>query len=102
MGIKARGKQEKYDKIMESKMAIPIETLCEGMPSEFATYMTYCRNLRFDEKPDYAYMRRLFKELYVKQGYEWDNVFDWTIVDNTSKSEHGTPRRSGTPRRQKK
>lgn len=65
---------------MEKKLATSIESLCKGFPSEFATYLTYCRNLRFDEKPDYAYLRNLFKELASKNGYEMDYVYDWNIV----------------------
>ena len=34
-------------------MATPIEVLCKGAPVEFATYLNYCRSLRFEEKPDY-------------------------------------------------
>lgn len=44
-----------------------------------ATYMTYCRNLNFDETPNYAYLRRLFRELYNKCQFEHDYIFDWTI-----------------------
>ena len=25
----------------------------QGVPCEFATYLNYCRSLRFEEKPDY-------------------------------------------------
>jgi hypothetical protein len=39
--------------ISEKKMATPIDVLCKGAPSEFATYLNYCRSLRFEEKPDY-------------------------------------------------
>jgi len=52
--------------------------------------MNYCRNLKFDESPNYAYVRRLFKELYYKCGFENDFIFDWTIqryrVDRPSPS----------------
>ena len=42
---------------MEKKLSTTIESLCKGFPMEFVTYLTYVRNLRFDEKPDYAYLR---------------------------------------------
>ena len=44
-----------------------------------ATYMTYCRNLGFEETPNYAYLRRLFRELYNKCQFEFDFIYDWTI-----------------------
>lgn len=77
-GLPARTKKEKYDKISEKKMSTPIEILCKGFPIEFATYLNYCRSLRFDDKPDYAYLRRLFRELFLRKGYALDFVFDWT------------------------
>ncbi len=41
--------------------------------------MSYCRNLGFDETPNYAYLRRLFNELYNKCCFEHEYIFDWTI-----------------------
>ena len=34
--------------------------------------------LEFDSKPDYNGLRRIFRELFIKEGYEYDGVFDWT------------------------
>ena len=34
---------------------------------EFATYLNYVRSLRFEGKPDYAYLRRLFRVQYLIQ-----------------------------------
>ncbi len=31
-GLQGKTKKEKYDKIMETKIATPIETLCKGYP----------------------------------------------------------------------
>jgi len=42
-----------FSGISEKKMATPIEALCKGAPSEFATYLNYCRSLRLKKKPDY-------------------------------------------------
>lgn len=41
--------------------------------------MSYCRQLKFEETPDYPYVRRIFKELFYKCGFENDFIFDWTI-----------------------
>ena len=60
-------------------MNTPIETLCLGYPEEMATYMTYCRNLGFEEAPNYTYLKRLFRDLYNKCQFENDHIFDWTI-----------------------
>ena len=54
-GLRAATKQQKYERISEKKMSTPIDVLCKGAPCEFATYLNYCRSLRFEEKPDYRY-----------------------------------------------
>jgi len=79
-GLRAATKQQKYERISEKKMATPIEVLCKGAPVEFATYLNYCRSLRFEEKPDYSYLRQLFRNLFHKQGFTYDYVFDWNML----------------------
>lgn len=80
-GLKAATKKEKYDKISEKKMSTPVELLCRQYAPEFATYLNYVRSLRFDDKPDYAYLRRILRELFYRKGYQNDFVFDWTILN---------------------
>jgi len=89
-GLKANTKKEKYNKIAEKKMSTPVEILCKHFPTEFATYLNYCRALRFDDKPDYSYLRRLFRDLFFRQGYAADYRFDWTVLNYGE-----TSRRSG-------
>jgi hypothetical protein len=52
----------------------------QGYPDEFSTYLNYVRALRFDDKPDYAYLRKLFRDIYAREGYEYDHVYDWTML----------------------
>jgi serine/threonine protein kinase len=75
----AKNKDEKYQKIKECKVNTSIELLCQGYPEEMATYMNYCKQLKFDEEPNYAFLRRLFKELYSKCCFEHEYIYDWTI-----------------------
>ena len=67
-GLKAATKKQKYEKISEKKMATPIELLCKNFPTEFTTYFQYCRSLRFDDKPDYSYLRKVFRDLFARDG----------------------------------
>lgn len=69
---------------MEKKMTTPTELLCRGFPSEFAIYLNYTRSLRFDDKPDYSYLRKLFRDLFVREGYTYDYIFDWTVYKAVS------------------
>ncbi|CAL5195663.1 unnamed protein product [Lathyrus oleraceus] len=79
-GLKAGTKKQKYERISEKKVSTSIESLCRGYPSEFASYFHYCRSLRFDDKPDYAYLKRLLRDLFIREGFQFDYVFDWTIL----------------------
>ncbi|WOK94352.1 hypothetical protein Cni_G03054 [Canna indica] len=79
-GLKAGTKKQKYDKISEKKMLTPVEALCKSYPSEFISYFHYCRSLRFEDKPDYSYLRRLFRDLFIREGHQFDYVFDWTML----------------------
>ena len=85
-GLRANTKKQKYEKIMEKKMTTPIEQLCKSFPQEFTTYFEYCRSLRFEDKPDYKYLKRLFKELFFTEGYQLDCQFDWTILNSQESS----------------
>ncbi|KAL5728720.1 non-specific serine/threonine protein kinase [Ranunculus cassubicifolius] len=79
-GLKAGNKKQKYEKISERKVSTSIEALCRGYPTEFASYFHYCRSLRFDDKPDYPYLKRIFRDLFIREGFQFDYVFDWTIL----------------------
>lgn len=79
-GLKAATKKQKYDRIMEKKMTTPTDLLCRGFPNEFGIFLNYCRALRFDDKPDYSYLRKLFRDLFIREGYQYDYVFDWSVA----------------------
>ena len=82
-GLKAATKRQKYDRILERKMTIPAEVLTKGLPDEFTHYLNYVRSLRFDDKPDYIYLRRGFRDLFLRHKYVYDYIFDWTIYKFT-------------------
>ena len=44
-------------------MSLPVEVQCKGLPLEFSIYLNYCRALKFSEKPDYNFLRRLFRSI---------------------------------------
>ncbi|KAL2318209.1 hypothetical protein Fmac_032085 [Flemingia macrophylla] len=79
-GLQAVNKKEKYDKICKKKLSTPIEILCKSYPVEFASYFHYCRSLTFDQRPDYGLLKRLFRNLFTRAGYDSDYLFDWTIL----------------------
>ncbi|KAL0015546.1 hypothetical protein SO802_002615 [Lithocarpus litseifolius] len=98
-GLKAATKKQKYDKICEKKLSTPIEVLCKSHPVEFASYFHYCHSLTFDQRPDYGFLKRLFHDLFDREGYELDYIFDWTIIKyQQSQKSRNQPRLSPVPR----
>jgi hypothetical protein len=47
--------------------------------------MHYCRNLKFDEKPDYEILRKYLQDISERMNYEHDYYYDW-ILKNSSMS----------------
>jgi len=77
-GLKTNTKEEKYKKIQEVKSATSAEVLCKDFPSVFSSYLNYCLTLRFEDRPNYTYLRRLFKDFYTREGFSNDTIFDWS------------------------
>lgn len=73
--------KEKYEKIKEKKILTKIDELCKGFPEQFFKYSSYCRRLKFNEKPDYAALRSLFKTLFRDLKFEYDYDYDWVQLD---------------------
>ena len=69
-GLPGNTKNEKYRNIMEKKMQTTPEVLCSGLPVEFVNILTYCRSLRFEDRPDYAQLKRWINDSYVRNGFE--------------------------------
>ncbi|XP_020208081.1 casein kinase 1-like protein 3 isoform X3 [Cajanus cajan] len=96
-GLQAVNKKQKYDKICKKKLSTPIEILCKSYPVEFASYFHYCRSLTFDQRPDYGLLRRLFRNLFTRAGYDSDYLFDWTILKYQQMQQQKTQSQSPAP-----
>ena len=79
-------KQQKYDKIRDIKLNTDNEELTQNCPEEFSRYFNYVRGLNFEDRPDYSYLRQLFRDLYEHK-YEYDFEMDW-MKDSSPYMEH--------------
>ena len=61
--MKSKGKDEKYSKILSKKMNTSSEELLQGLPIEFLTFLQNVRDLQFEQKPDYEYLRKLLRKM---------------------------------------
>jgi serine/threonine protein kinase len=65
-GLVTANRQEKYYAIQNQKMSIPPEILCENLPEEFTIFFNYVKSLKFEDKPDYYFLKKNFTNLYYK------------------------------------
>jgi len=42
--------------------------------------LRYCRSLDFFQTPDYNYLRQLFWDVFNREQFDDDGVYDWTKV----------------------
>lgn len=81
-GLVTKDKDDKYKKIMQCKMYTSIDNLCKGVPNELLILLKYARALKFEEDPDYGYLRGLLKN--ALDGFQDDgSPFDWSIQDTS-------------------
>ncbi len=75
------------NKIMEKKLITPPEILCKKMPMEFSYYFHYCKNLKFEDRPDYTTLKCLFADLLASRiNIEDEFIFDWFDDSNIFKN----------------
>merc|ERR1712065_119129 len=79
-GLKANTKKQKYQRILERKQATHPEQLCRGYPSEFRDFFAHCSAMGFEDRPDYRYLKRIFKDLFDHQGFVDDGLYDWDVL----------------------
>ena len=79
--IEAINKTELVTKLFNIKALIPMNTLCKNLPNEMTEYMTYTKSLKFDEKPNYNYLRKLFEIMLKKISNANDLKFSWINED---------------------
>ncbi|TVY18845.1 Casein kinase I-like protein [Lachnellula arida] len=82
-GLKAATNKQKYEKIREKKQTTTIKDLCDGLPEEFSKYLSYVRNLGFEDTPDYDYLRDLFTEALKNIGEVEDGEYDWMKLNRS-------------------
>lgn len=54
---------KQYRDIMDMKEGVSAQELCQWCPEEFCEFIEYSRDLHFDQKPDYAYLKGLFEQV---------------------------------------
>ena len=64
-------------KIYEIKKQTKMENLCIEMPEEMLLYMNYVKSLKFEQEPNYNYLKNLFQNLLKKYDKNENPIFSW-------------------------
>ena len=76
-GLKAKTMGEKYKKIYKSKTEFNYKEFCRKFPTEITICLEYILNMSFKEKPNYDYMRELFKRILEQKKLYINDYFSW-------------------------
>lgn len=91
-GLRAKKREEKYIKIKNLKIANSPEELLKTHPEEFVQLFYYVREIKFDDAPDYVFIKGLLTKIWEKYEYGDNIVFDWMIqndfINNPNKSDN--------------
>lgn len=78
-GISAKSKRTKQRKIGGRKEQVSHRELCQGYPEEFVKYLEHCDSLPYPQAPDYDYLKRLLRDVILREQLARDWVFDWML-----------------------
>ena len=75
-GLKKNDNEDQTALIGDSKFCTSVDKLCQGLHDNFKKYLIACKNLKFDEKPDYESLRNYFKQIatekHINLAYQWN------------------------------
>ena len=83
-GLGVMTKNDRYKQIASMKQHLSSEFLCNGLPGryfslyvEIAKMLDYIRGLKFEERPNYGYIKGLLKKQFLDNKFVYDFKFDW-------------------------
>jgi serine/threonine protein kinase len=77
--ISGESKNKKYQNIKEAKEKTTLQELCIELPLEILIFISYCKSLKYDELPDYNYLRCVLYNLFKHKKYSMDDEFEWSV-----------------------
>ena len=103
-GIKGNSYKECYHKLYLMKKHMKLETLCKGLPQEIIDYMYNAKSLKFEQEPDYKYLKNLFATILKRNDITFDKyIFSWCKDESlTSDSKDITIKKSSNSKLERK
>ena len=75
--LKIKSRQERFNQINYLKKNISYKILCKNLPQELYNFGTYIKHLKFEEDPDYNFLRNCFYSILKNINEKNDNKFSW-------------------------
>jgi len=75
--------------IYKMKQYMPADVMFKELPSQMSDFYKYCKNLSFEEKPNYKYLRKLLISILEYIGEKNDLYFSWIIQNSIKKDNKG-------------
>ena len=75
--------------IYKMKQYLSPEKLFKDLPLQMITFYKYCKNLEFEQKPNYKYLRSLLISILKNIGEQNDLHFSWIVNITLNKSKSG-------------
>lgn len=69
-GLKEKKGEDKIKLIGDTKRWTSLTKLCKDIPDCFAKYLKHCRQLSFEEQPDYEYLKKILKDEAIASNLE--------------------------------
>ena len=69
------------EEILSMKKSLSSDKVCEGCPREFATFLSYSRQLSFEQTPNYGMLIQLLESVATRKNIDLStNIFDWNVM----------------------
>ena len=75
--------------IYKMKQYMPADVMFKELPSQMSDFYKYCKNLGFEQKPNYKYLRKLLLSILEYIGEKNDLYFSWIIQNSFKKDSKG-------------
>ena len=75
--------------IYQMKQYMPANIMFKELPFQMIDFYKYCKNLNFEQRPNYSYLRRLLINILENIGEKNDLYFSWIINISLNNSKSG-------------
>lgn len=82
ISVKGKTKQERKERIKQAKLAVTSKDICKNCPKQVEVFLDYTKNLKYEEKPDYEYIRNLLNSIKMDNHFtlKLNNVkWHWNV-----------------------